>query len=42
VTYTRHDGSILTVPFADVFLMAGDKVRDYRVYMDASALYANA
>jgi ketosteroid isomerase-like protein len=42
VTYTRHDGSILTVPFADVFLMAGDKVRDYRIYMDASALYANA
>lgn len=39
VTYTRHDGSTLTVPFANVFRMEGDKVRDYRIYMDASALY---
>lgn len=39
VTYTRHDGSTLTVPFANVFRMAGDKVCDYRIYMDASALY---
>lgn len=42
VTYTRHDGSMLTVPFANVFLMAGDRVRDYRIYMDASALFASA
>ena len=40
VTYTRHDGSVLTVPFANVFRMDGDKVRDYRIYTDASALYA--
>lgn len=39
VSYTRHDGSVLTVPFANVFRMEGDKVRDYRIYMDASALY---
>lgn len=39
VSYTRHDGSMLTVPFANVLLMAGDKVRDYRIYMDASALF---
>jgi ketosteroid isomerase-like protein len=42
VSYTRHDGSVLTVPFANVFRMAGDQVRDYRIYMDASALYATA
>lgn len=42
VSYTRHDGSILTVPFANVFRMDGDKVRDYRIYMDASALYTAA
>lgn len=42
VSYTRHDGSTLTVPFANVFRMEGDKVRDYRIYMDASALYAAA
>lgn len=40
VTYVRHDGNVLTVPFANVFRMEGDKVRDYRIYMDASALYA--
>ena len=40
VAYTRHDGSMLTVPFANVFLMAGDRVRDYRIYMDASVLFA--
>jgi ketosteroid isomerase-like protein len=40
VSYTRHDGSVLTVPFANVFRMEGDRVRDYRIYMDASALYA--
>lgn len=40
VTYTRHDGSTLTVPFANVLLMNGDAVRDYRIYADTSALYA--
>lgn len=39
VTYTRLDGSTLTVPFANVFLMSGDRVRDYRIYADTSALY---
>jgi hypothetical protein len=28
------------VPFANVLTMSGDKVRDYRIYMDASALFA--
>ena len=40
VTYVRHDGTALTVPFANVLVMHGDRVRDYRIYMDASALFA--
>lgn len=40
VTYTRHDGSTLAVPFANVIGMEGDRACDYRIYTDASALYA--
>ncbi len=40
VTYTRKDGTKLTVPFADVFEMRGDQVGDYRIYMDVSALFS--
>ena len=40
VCYTRHDGSELTVPFADSFDMRGDKISGYRIYIDISALYA--
>lgn len=39
VTYTRHDGSQLIVPFANIFKMRGDKVKDYLVFVDTSALY---
>ena len=41
VTYTRHDGSTISLPFADVFDMAGELVADYRIYMDISPLYAS-
>lgn len=40
VTYTRHDGSTLSVPFVDVFAMHGTLVKDYLIYVDASQLYA--
>ena len=40
VTYTRHDGSTLEVPFADVLRMRKDLVREYLIYIDASKLYA--
>ncbi len=40
VTYLRHDGRELTVPFANVFVMRGDQVAEYRIFVDASALYA--
>jgi ketosteroid isomerase-like protein len=40
VTYTRHDGSTLSVPFADVLRMKKKLVREYLIYVDASRLYA--
>jgi uncharacterized protein (TIGR02246 family) len=40
VTYTRHDGSPLSVPFADVLKMQKGLVREYLIYVDASRLYA--
>jgi len=40
VTYTRHDGSRLSVPFANLFETDRGLIRDYRIFIDASALYA--
>jgi len=40
VTYERHDGSRLTVPFCNYFEMQGERVKHYQIYVDASALYA--
>jgi ketosteroid isomerase-like protein len=40
VTYTRHDGSTLAVPFCDVFEMDGEAIACYRIYIDVSQLYA--
>jgi ketosteroid isomerase-like protein len=40
VTYTRHDGSTLSVPFADVLRIEKGLVREYLIYVDASRLYA--
>ncbi len=40
VAYTRHDGSNVTLPFADTFLLHNDKVSEYRIYMDVTPLYA--
>jgi ketosteroid isomerase-like protein len=42
VTYTRHDGSSLTLPFVNVFTMNGDLIQDYLIYIDATPLYAPA
>jgi ketosteroid isomerase-like protein len=39
VTYTRHDSSTLTVPFANIFGMSGDSIRDYLIFIDVSQLY---
>lgn len=40
VTYTRHDGTQVTLPFTDVFDYDGDLIRHYKIYMDISPLYA--
>ncbi len=42
VTYTRHDGSQVTLPFANVFDIRGDRIAAYRVYIDATPLFAPA
>jgi ketosteroid isomerase-like protein len=40
VTYTRHDGSEITLPFANVFEFADGLVADYKIYIDIGPLYA--
>jgi ketosteroid isomerase-like protein len=40
VTYTRLDGSEVTVPFADVFVFRGDRIAEYLIYIDVAPLYA--
>jgi len=40
VTYTRHDGSLLTLPFVNIFGMKGDKIKDYLIYIDINPLYS--
>lgn len=42
VTYTRHDGSTVTVPFANVFELRGAKITAYRIYIDNSPLFSAA
>jgi ketosteroid isomerase-like protein len=39
VTYTRHDASTLTVPFANVFKVGSDLVKEYLIFVDVSELY---
>jgi ketosteroid isomerase-like protein len=40
VTYRRHNGSEITLPFADVLEYDGDLIANYKIYMDISPLYA--
>lgn len=41
VTYTRADGTGITLPFADVFHYDGDLIDQYKIYIDISPLYAD-
>lgn len=41
VTYRRHDGSEITVPFVDVFEYDGSLISHYKIYIDISPLYAD-
>jgi len=40
VTYTRHDGSAITLPFANVFEIDDGLISLYRVYIDIGPLFA--
>ena len=40
VTYTRHDGSDITLPFANVFETDDGLISLYRVYIDIGPLFA--
>ena len=40
VEYTRKDGKVVTLPCANIFRMDGLLVRDYRIFMDVSPIYA--
>jgi ketosteroid isomerase-like protein len=40
VTYTRLDGSEVTLPFADTMVSRGDRLAEYNIYIDIAPLYA--
>jgi len=40
VTYTRHDGSKITLPFANVFEVENGLISVYRIYIDIGPLFA--
>lgn len=40
VTYQRHDGSEISLPFVDVFELDNRLITDYKIYMDIGPLYA--
>jgi limonene-1,2-epoxide hydrolase len=40
VTYTRLDGTEITLPFTDIFEYEGELITHYKIYMDISPLYA--
>ncbi len=39
VTYTRHDGSEITLPFANVFEFEDGLIAHYKIYVDIGPLY---
>jgi ketosteroid isomerase-like protein len=40
VTYTRHDGSEIALPFTDVFEYEGSLIAHYKIYIDIGPLFA--
>lgn len=41
VTYDRHDGRNVSLPFANVFEVQDNLISDYRIYIDIAPLYAD-
>jgi ketosteroid isomerase-like protein len=42
VSYTRLDGRVVTVPFANVFALRGTAIASYRIFIDNTPLFASA
>ena len=40
MTYRRHDGTEITLPFTNVFEYRGDLIAHYKIYIDIGPLYA--
>ena len=40
VTYRRHDGTEIELPFVNVFEYDGDLIDHYKIYIDIGPLYA--
>ena len=40
VTYERHDGSNVTLPFTNVFDVDGERIAQYKIYIDIAPLYS--
>lgn len=40
VTYTKRDGDKVTVPVVTIYRGAGEKIDDYRVFIDLAPLFA--
>jgi len=40
VIYTRHGGTQLKVPFANVFKLRNERIQEYLIYVDNTQLYA--
>lgn len=40
VTYKRHDGSTITLPFTNVFDIDGERIAHYKIYIDIAPLYS--
>ncbi len=42
VSYTRHDGKEVTLPFADYFGLDGEKICNYQIFIDINPLFADS
>ncbi len=40
VTYTRKDGEKVMVPGLNLFRMKGEKIQDYKIFIDITPVYA--
>lgn len=40
VTYTRHDGGVISLPFCNVFEVSDGLISLYRIYIDMGPVYA--